>query len=116
MGFVSEILATGSRKPVFGYKAMVWAIVAIAFLGFIVWGHHMFMSGMNPTLGLSFTVSTLLIAVPSAIKTFNWMGTMWRGNLKLHTPMLFAISFVALFAIGGLSGVFMAATPVQVCS
>jgi len=114
MGFTSEILATGSRKPVFGYKAMVWAIVSIAFLGFIVWGHHMFMSGMNPTLGLSFTVSTLLIAVPSAIKTFNWMGTMWRGNLKLHTPMLFAISFVALFAIGGLSGVFMAATPVDI--
>jgi cytochrome c oxidase subunit 1 len=114
MGFTSEILATGSRKPIFGYKAMVWAIVSIAFLGFVVWGHHMFMSGMNPTLGLTFTVSTLLIAVPSAIKTFNWMGTLWRGNLQLHTPMLFAISFVALFAIGGLSGVFMAATPVDI--
>ena len=114
MGFTSEILATGSRKPIFGYKAMVWAIVSIAFLGFIVWGHHMFMSGMNPTLGLTFTVSTLLIAVPSAIKIFNWMGTLWRGNLQLHTPMLFAISFVALFTIGGLSGVFMAATPVDI--
>ncbi len=114
MGFTSEILVVGSRKPVFGYKAMVWALVSIAFLGFIVWGHHMFMSGMNPTLGLTFTVSTLLIAVPSAIKTFNWMGTMWRGDLHLHTPMLFAIAFVALFAIGGLSGVFMAATPVDI--
>ena len=114
MGFTSEIIAAGSRKPIFGYKAMVWAIVAIAFLGFIVWGHHMFQSGMNPTLGLSFTISTLLIAVPSAIKTFNWMGTMWRGNLQLHTPMLFAIGFVAMFAIGGLSGIFMASTPVDI--
>jgi len=114
MGFTSEIIAAGSRKPIFGYKAMVWAIAAIAFLGFIVWGHHMFQSGMNPTLGLSFTISTLLIAVPSAIKTFNWMGTMWRGNLQFHTPMLFAIGFVAMFAIGGLSGIFMASTPVDI--
>jgi cytochrome c oxidase subunit 1 len=114
MGFTSEIIAAGSRKPVFGYHAMVWAIISIAFLGFVVWGHHMFQSGMNPMLGLSFTISTLFIAVPSAIKTFNWMGTMWRGNLHLHTPMLFAIGFVAMFAIGGLSGIFMASTPVDI--
>ena len=114
MGFTSEILAVGSRKPVFGYKAMVWALISIAFLGFIVWGHHMFQSGMNPALGLAFTVSTLFIAVPSAIKTFNWMGTMWRGNLQLHSAMLFAVGFVAMFAIGGLSGVFMASTPVDI--
>src|SRR3989442_7896894 len=92
---------------------MVFAIVAIAFLGWIVWGHHMFMSGMNPTLGSSFMVSTLIIAVPSAIKTFNWMGTMWRGNLRFHVPMLNAVAFVAMFVIGGLSGIFMAATPVD---
>ncbi len=93
---------------------MVLAIVAIAFLGFIVWGHHMFQSGMNPTLGTSFMISTLIIAVPSAIKVFNWMGTMWKGNLHFHTPMLFAVGFVAMFVIGGLSGIFMAATPVDI--
>jgi cytochrome c oxidase subunit 1 len=113
MGMVSDIIANGSRKPIFGYHSMVFAIVAIAFLGWIVWGHHMFMSGMNPTLGSSFMVSTLIIAVPSAIKTFNWMGTMWRGNLRLHVPMLNAVAFVAMFVIGGLSGIWMAATPVD---
>jgi cytochrome c oxidase subunit I len=113
MGMVSDMIANGSRKPIFGYHSMVFAIVAIGFLGWIVWGHHMFMSGMNPTLGSSFMISTLVIAVPSAIKVFNWMGTMWRGNLKFHVPMLNAVAFVAMFAIGGLSGVFMAATPVD---
>ncbi len=113
MGMVSDIIANGSRKPIFGYHSMVFAIVAIAFLGWLVWGHHMFMSGMNPTLGSSFMVSTLIIAVPSAIKTFNWMGTMWRGNLRFHVPMLNAVAFVAMFVIGGLSGIFMAATPVD---
>src|SRR5437899_8439734 len=93
---------------------MVCAIVASGFLGWIVWGHHMFVSGMNPTLGSSFMVSTLVIAVPSAVKTFNWMGTMWRGNLRFHVPMLHAVAFVAMFVIGGLSGIFMAATPVAV--
>src|SRR5206468_3401520 len=82
MGMVSDIVANGSRKPIFGYHSMVFAIIAIAFLGWLVWGHHMFMSGMNPTLGSSFMVSTLVIAVPSAVKVFNWMGTMWRGNLR----------------------------------
>jgi cytochrome c oxidase subunit 1 len=113
MGMVSDIIANGSRKPIFGYHSMVFAIVAIAFLGWIVWGHHMFMSGMNPTLGSSFMISTMVIAVPSAIKTFNWMGTMWRGNLVLHVPMLNAVAFVAMFVIGGLSGIYMAATPVD---
>ena len=114
MGMVSDIIANGSRKPVFGYHSMVYAIIAIAFLGWVVWGHHMFQSGMNPTLGLGFMISTLLIAVPSAIKTFNWMGTMWQGNIRFHVPMLHAISFVAMFVIGGLSGVFMASTPVDI--
>jgi len=113
MGMVSDLIANGSRKPIFGYHSMVFAICGIAFLGWIVWGHHMFVSGMNPTLGSSFMVSTLLIAVPSAIKVFNWMGTMWRGNLRFHTPMLNAIGFVAMFTIGGLSGIFMAATPLD---
>jgi cytochrome c oxidase subunit 1 len=113
MGMVSDMIANGSRKPIFGYHSMVFAICGIAFLGWIVWGHHMFVSGMNPTLGSSFMVSTLLIAVPSAIKVFNWMGTMWRGNLRFHTPMLNAVGFVAMFTIGGLSGIFMAATPVD---
>ncbi|MGH7569398.1 MAG: cytochrome c oxidase subunit I [Gemmatimonadales bacterium] len=113
MGMVSDIVANGSRKPIFGYHSMVFAIIAIGFLGWLVWGHHMFMSGMNPTLGSSFMISTLVIAVPSAVKVFNWMGTMWRGNLRFHVPMLNAIAFVAMFTIGGLSGVFMAATPVD---
>jgi len=114
MGMVSDIVANGSRKPVFGYHSMVVAIIAIAFLGWIVWGHHMFQSGMNPRLGTGFMISTLLIAVPSAIKVFNWMGTMWQGNLRFHVPMLHAVSFVSMFVIGGLSGVFMASTPVDI--
>ena len=113
MGMVSDIIANGSRKPIFGYHSMVFAIVGIAFLSWIVWGHHMFMSGMNPTLGSTFMVTTMIIAVPSAIKVFNWMGTMWQGNLRFHVPMLNAVGFVAMFVIGGLSGMFMAATPVD---
>jgi len=113
MGMVSDIIANGSRKPIFGYHSMVFAIISIAFLGWIVWGHHMFVSGMNPTLGSSFMVSTLVIAVPSAVKTFNWLGTMWRGNLRFTVPMLNAVAFVAMFVIGGLSGIYMAATPVD---
>jgi cytochrome c oxidase subunit 1 len=114
MGFVSEIIAAGSRKPVFGYHAMVLAIIAIAFLGWGVWGHHMFQSGMNYTLGTGFMVTTLVIAVPSAIKTFNWLATMWRGDLHFHVPMLHALAFVGMFVIGGLSGVFVASAPVDV--
>jgi cytochrome c oxidase subunit 1 len=113
MGIVSDLVANGSRKPIFGYHSMVYAIVGIAFLGWIVWGHHMFQSGMNPTLGTTFMIATMAIAVPSAIKVFNWMGTMWRGSLHFHTPMLNGIAFVALFTIGGLSGIFMASTPVD---
>ncbi len=114
MGIASDLVANGSRKPIFGYHSMVFAICAIAFLGWLVWGHHMFMSGMNPTLGMTFMISTMAIAIPSAIKVFNWLGTMWRGNIQLHTPMLNGMAFVALFTIGGLSGIFMAATPVDI--
>jgi cytochrome c oxidase subunit 1 len=114
MGIASELLPVFSRKPIFGYKAMVWAMVAIAFLGWIVWGHHMFQSGMNPTLGFTFMISTMLIAVPSAIKTFNWLGTMWGGNIRFTTPMLHALAFVSMFVIGGLSGIYMASSPVDI--
>ena len=113
MGFTSDILSTFARKPIFGYHAMAYSIMGIAGLGFIVWGHHMFQSGMNPTLGTAFMVSTMIIAVPSAIKTFNWLGTLWRGNIHFTTAMLNAMSFVGMFIIGGLSGIFMASTPVD---
>lgn len=114
MGMVSDIISTFARKPLFGYKPMVYSIAGIAGLGFIVWGHHMFMSGMNPALGMTFMVSTMMIALPSAIKTFNWLGTVWGGRIEFTTPMLFALSFVSMFIIGGLSGIFMAATPVDI--
>ncbi|MBI4169170.1 MAG: cbb3-type cytochrome c oxidase subunit I, partial [Acidobacteria bacterium] len=114
MGFVSDILATFARKPIFGYHAMVFSIMGIAGLGFIVWGHHMFQSGMNPALGTAFMVSTMVIAVPSAIKTFNWLGTLWGGSIRFTTAMLNAIAFVSTFIIGGLSGIFMASTPVDI--
>jgi cytochrome c oxidase subunit 1 len=114
MGMASDIIANGSRKPIFGYVSMVLAIMAIGVLGWGVWGHHMFMSGMNPTLGTGFMISTMLIAVPSAIKVFNWLGTMWEGNIRFHVPMLHSIAFVSMFVIGGLSGVFLASTPVDI--
>ena len=113
MGFVSDIISVFARKPVFGYRPMIYSIASIAGLGFIVWAHHMFQSGMNPALGMTFMVSTMFIALPSAIKTFNWLGTLWGGNISFTTPMLFALSFVSMFIIGGLSGIFMAATPVD---
>jgi len=113
MGLTSEILSTSSRKPIFGYKAMVYAMAAIGILGFMVWGHHMFVSGMNLTLSAAFSISTMVIAVPSAIKTFNWMGTIWRGSIEFTTAMCFALAFVSMFVIGGLSGIFMASTPVD---
>ena len=114
MGMVSDIIATFSRKPIFGYKPMVYSISGIAGLGFIVWGHHMFVSGMNPVLGMTFMTATMMIALPSAVKVFNWMGTIWGGKVQFTTPMLFAVSFVSMFIIGGLSGIFMAATPVDI--
>ncbi|MBY0524940.1 MAG: cbb3-type cytochrome c oxidase subunit I [Gemmataceae bacterium] len=114
MGMVSDVISTFSRKPLFGYKPMVYSITGIAGLGFIVWGHHMFQSGMDPRLGTGFMLATIMIALPSAVKTFNWLGTIWQGNLTLNTPMLNALAFVSMFVIGGLSGIFMAATPVDV--
>jgi cytochrome c oxidase subunit 1 len=114
MGMVSDIISCFSRKPLFGYRPMVYSITAIAGLGFIVWGHHMFISGMNHTLAMSFMVSTMLIALPSGIKVFNWIGTLWGGKLQLTTPMLFCVGFVSMFVIGGLSGIVMSAPPVDI--
>src|SRR3954465_11458527 len=114
MGMVSDIISCFARKPLFGYKAMVYSISGIAGLGFIVWGHHMFQSGMDPRLGTGFMLATIMIALPSAVKVFNWLGTMWGGNVQYTTAMLNALAFVAMFIIGGLSGIFMAATPVDV--
>ncbi len=114
MGMVSDMISCFARKPVFGYKPMVYSISGIAGLGFIVWGHHMFVSGMNPGLGMTFMVSTMMIALPSAIKVFNWLGTLWGGKIQFTTAMLFSLSFVSMFIIGGLSGIFMAATPVDI--
>ncbi|MCI0343235.1 MAG: cbb3-type cytochrome c oxidase subunit I, partial [Planctomycetales bacterium] len=114
MGMVSDIISTFSRKPLFGYHMMVIAIAGIAGLGFIVWGHHMFQSGMNPALGAAFMVNTLLIGLPSAIKVFNWISTMVGARIQFTAQMLFAIAFVSMFIIGGLSGIFMAATPVDI--
>ncbi len=114
MGMVSDMISCFARKPLFGYKPMVYSISGIAGLGFVVWGHHMFISGMDPMLGTSFMVATMLIAMPSAVKVFNWMATLWGGNIQFTTPMLYAISFVSMFIIGGLSGIFMAATPVDI--
>jgi cytochrome c oxidase subunit 1 len=114
MGVTSDLLSTFSRKPIFGYHAMAFSMIAIAFLSWIVWGHHMFVSGMNPLLGTAFMMTTMVIAVPSAIKTFNWLGTLWGGTIRFTSPMLFALGFVSNFVIGGLSGIFMASTPVDI--
>ncbi len=114
MGMVSDIISCYARKPLFGYRPMVAAIIAIAGLGFIVWGHHMFMSGMNPAMGTTFMAATILIALPSAVKVFNWLGTLWGGRIEFTSAMLNALAFVSMFIIGGLSGIFMAATTVDI--
>jgi len=107
MGMSSEILSVNSRKPIFGYMAMVGSLFAITILAFLVWAHHMFVTGLNPFLGAFFVLLTLLIAVPSAIKVFNWLTTLWRGNIRFTPAMLFAIGFVSLFISGGLTGIFL---------
>jgi cytochrome c oxidase subunit I len=111
MGIVSEVLPTFARKPLFGYPFVVFAGAAIAFMGWFVWSHHMFTVGLGPVVNSAFSISTMLIAVPTGVKIFNWLGTLWRGNIRLNTPMLFSISFIAMFTIGGLSGVMHASPP-----
>jgi len=110
MGATSHILSTFARKPVFGYRAMVFALFAIGMLGFFVWGHHMFISGMSPYSAIAFSILTLSIGVPSAIKTFNWIGTLWGAKIRFTTPMLFAIGFVSLFVAGGITGLVLGQT------
>ncbi|MBK8053504.1 MAG: cbb3-type cytochrome c oxidase subunit I [Saprospiraceae bacterium] len=114
MGLTSEVLSVHARKPIFGYRAMVYSIMAIGFLSFIVWAHHMFMAGVNPFISNFFVVFTLIIAVPSAVKVFNWITTLYGGNLRLNTPMLFAIGFVSMFISGGLTGIFLGNSAIDI--
>ncbi len=106
-GIVSDLLSTHARKNIFGYRMMVWAIVAIGALSFVVWAHHMYVSGMNPYFGFFFATTTLIIAVPTAIKVYNWVLTLWRGDIHLNLPMLWAIGFIFTFVHGGLTGLFL---------
>ena len=114
MGVVSEIIACESRRRVFGYEFMVYAMLMIALVGFMVWGHHMFVSGQSPFANLVFSFLSFIVAVPSAIKVFNWTGTLYRGQIRFSTPMLYALGFVGLFTMGGLTGLFLASVPVDV--
>ncbi len=114
LGFTSDIIAVFARRPIFGYRSMVGAMVAIAGLSFVVWGHHMFVSGMSPYLGMAFAVGTVLIAVPSAVKVFNWLATLWRSRIQYRTPMLWAMGVVSLFISGGLSGPWLAQSAVDI--
>lgn len=114
MGIVSDLIATHARKPIFGYTMMVLAMLAIAVLSFLVWAHHMFTSGMNPYFAFFFATTTVIVAIPSAIKTYNWLLTLWRGSIRLTVPMLFAIGFVSTFVIGGLGGLFLGNVVVNV--
>lgn len=114
MGLSSEVLSVHARKPIFGYRAMVYSILAIGFLSFIVWAHHMFMSGVNPFISNFFVVFTLIIAVPSAVKVFNWITTLYGANIRLNSPMLFAIGFVSMFISGGLTGIFLGNSTIDI--
>jgi cytochrome c oxidase subunit 1 len=114
LGFTSDIIAVFARRPIFGYKSMAWAMVAISVLSFVVWGHHMFLSGMNPYIGMAFAVGTMLIAVPSAVKVFNWLATLWKARIRYETPMLWAMGVVSLFISGGLSGIWLGQSAVDI--
>ncbi|MFL5173289.1 MAG: cbb3-type cytochrome c oxidase subunit I, partial [Microvirga sp.] len=113
-GIVSDLISTHARKNIFGYRMMVWAIVAIGALSFIVWAHHMYVSGMNPYFGFFFATTTLIIAIPTAIKVYNWVLTLWRGDIHLNVPMLFALAFIVTFVNGGLTGLFLGNVVVDV--
>lgn len=114
MGLVSEVLSVHCRKPIFGYKAMVYSMLAIAFLSFIVWAHHMFMAGVNPFISNFFVIFTLIIAVPSAVKVFNWISTMYKANIRYNAPSMFAIGFVSMFISGGLTGIFLGNSAIDI--
>jgi cytochrome c oxidase subunit 1 len=113
MGIISEIIPVFARKPIFGYKAVALSTVGIAFLGFLVWGHHMFAVGLPTRADTFFMITSMVIAIPTGVKIFNWLATLWRGNISFDTPMLWALGFIAVFTIGGLSGIYLAAFPVD---
>jgi cytochrome c oxidase subunit I len=113
-GIVSDLISTHARRNIFGYRMMVWAIVAIGVLSFVVWAHHMYVSGMNPWFGFFFATTTLIIAIPTAIKVYNWVLTLWRGDIHLTIPMLFALAFIVTFVNGGLTGLFLGNVVVDV--
>jgi cytochrome c oxidase subunit 1 len=113
MGIISEVIPVFARKPIFGYKAVAFSTVGIAFFSMLVWAHHMFAVGLPIGLDSFFMISSMIIAVPTGVKIFNWLATTWRGNIQFDTPMLFALGFIALFTMGGLSGIFLAAFPVD---
>jgi len=113
MGIVSEILPVFSRKPIFGYKAIAFSTVTIGFLSMLVWAHHMYAVGLSNALNIWFMLASMVIAVPTGMKIFNWLATLWRGNISFDTPMLFAVGFLSVFTLGGLSGIYLAAFPVD---
>src|ERR1044072_8355306 len=113
-GIASEVISTFARKPIFGYRLMALSLMAILVLGFSVWAHHMFVSGMAPWLRVPMMVPAVVIAVPTGIKVFSWLATLWEGKLNFATPMLFALGFVSMFVIGGLSGIYLAAVPIDI--
>ena len=113
-GIISEIISVMSRKPIFGYRLMAISLLGILVLGFSVWAHHMFVAGMADWLRVPMMISTLLIAVPTGVKVFSWLATLWEGKIHLNTPMLFALGFVSMFVIGGLSGIYLAAVPIDI--
>src|SRR5262249_62154690 len=113
MGMVSEIIPVFSRKPIFGYKAVAFSTVGIAFVSMLVWAHHMFTVGLGWGLQSYFMIVTMLVAIPTGVKIINWLLTTWRGNLIFDTPMLFALGFIAIFTIGGLTGIYLAAFPLD---
>jgi cytochrome c oxidase subunit 1 len=114
MGVISEIVAAFTRKPIFGYRFVAFASIAIAVLGFLVWGHHMFVSSQSPYAGAVFSLLSMLVAIPSAVKVFNWTATLYRGSIAWETPMLYALGFIGLFTIGGLTGVMLATLGIDV--
>jgi cytochrome c oxidase subunit 1 len=113
-GIISEVICTFSRRPIFGYKAIAYSSVAIGLLSFMVWAHHMFTSGLAPWVQLPFMILTMVIAIPTGIKIFSWVTTLWAGNIHLSTPMLFALGFLSTFTFGGITGIFLASVPVDV--
>jgi cytochrome c oxidase subunit 1 len=113
MGIISEVIPVFSRKPIFGYKPIAMSSMAISVLGLTVWAHHMFTSGMDPRLRIPYMISSMVIAVPTGVKFFSWLATMWEGKLRFNTPMLFALGFMSLFVIGGITGIFLASIPID---